>query len=501
MNQENTAKYSLKNAALIGIRPAGRQFYQRLRAVIFFSALLLAQPAIAAEWALKLSMNIAEAYSDNIRMAARGNEQGDWVTQISPGLAITAEGPGLKLNTRYQMQNQFYAVNSRQNSTRHQLNADAHSELIKNRLFIDGSASVGQQNISVLGPQTINNLNLTANRADVTTLTVSPYLAHRFGSEADGEIRYTQALVNTNAAGLANTQTGRLALKLDSGDAFNSLAWGLHYSQQQVSYSNYLPAINTATYTGNLGYRITPRFALNAVAGYEKSDYLSTGLPPVGSIYSAGFAWAPGARTTIEASAGQRYFGRNYALNAKHHSRRTIWSVNYSEDITTTQAQFLANTGTFTQLPSGLGNLLSNQVFLQKRLQISATLNGQRNTLTFTLFDALRNAQTPQTQNIALFGVTNQALGNNSKQLGGTAFWSSKITPHTTSNLTLGYAVNSFPSLGITSYDKNLQLGISTQLQTKLNSLIEWRRNQRNSSLANSDYMENTLSASLMMQF
>lgn len=491
----------MERASLISRHPVRRPFFRLLSIVCAIAALLPAQPAIAAEWRLKLSLNIAETYSDNIRMASRGNERSDWVTQVSPGLAITAEGPGLKLNTRYQMQNQLYAANQQRNSTRHLLNADAHRELIKSQLFIDGSASVSQQNISALGAQAINNINLTANRADVTTLTISPYLVHRFGSEADGEIRYTQALVNTNAAGLANTRTSRLALKLDSGEAFKSLAWHLNYNQQQSSYSNFVQTINTSTYTGNLSYRITPRFALNAVAGYEKSDYNPTGRPPAGPIYSAGFSWAPGTRTTIEASAGQRYFGSNFALNAKHHSRRTTWSMSYNEDITTTQAQMLANTGTFNQPQSGPTNLLSNQVFLQKRLQTSATLNGQRNTLTFTLFDVLRNGQTPQTQNIALFGVANQALGNNSKQLGGTAFWSSKITPHTTSNLTLGYAVNSFPSLGITSYDKNLQLGISTQLQTKLNSLIEWRRNQRNANLANSDYMENTLSASLMMQF
>lgn len=474
---------------------------KRLAVLITAAALTGATPASAADWTLKLSMNLAESYSDNIRMAAPGRQQSDWVTQVNPGMTLDVEGPRLKLSTHYQMQNQFYLINRQQNSTKHQLTANAHTELINDQLFMDGSASIGQQAISALGAQALNNINITANRADIVTLTLSPYLAHRFGSDADGEIRYTQSQFNSNAAGLANSQTGRLSLKLDSGEAFKSLGWSFNYSRQQASYSNYLRPINNENYSGNVSYQITPRFTLNAVAGYEKSDYVSIGKVPVGAIYTAGFSWEPSSRTTLQASAGQRYFGNNFSLNAKHRTRRTTWNLTYSEDITTTQAQFLANATNPAQAQAGPVNLLSNQVFLQKRLQSSVTLNGKRNTVTFTLYDALRNAQTPQNQNLALLGAANLALGNNSQQLGGNLFWSSKITPYTTANLSLGYAVNTFPGITATSYDRNFLFGITSQLQSKLNSHFEWRHNQRTSNLANSDYMENALSASLMMQF
>jgi len=460
---------------------------------------LFAHPASAAEWTFKLSLNLTETYSDNIRLATRGNEQPDWVTQISPGLALNATGPRLKLSALYQMQNQFYAQNFQQDSTRHQLNADARTELLNNRLFLDGTASIGQQNISALGAQAINNFNITANRADVMTLTISPYLQHRFQSVASGELRYGHSVVNTNATGLANNQTDRLLLKLDSGDSFKSLVWGLNYNKQQASYNNYVQAVNSQTYGGNLSYLITPRFALTAGAGYEKSDYLSIGTQPVGSFFSSGFSWAPSERTHIEARLGRRYFGKNYALNARHRSRRTTWNANYSEDITTTQAQFLDSAATPTQPIPGPVNLLNNRIFLQKRLQTSVTLNGRRNVLMLTLFDVLRDAQTPQTQNLALPGAA--AQGDRSKQLGGNAFWSSKIGPYTAANLTTGYVKNTFPALGATSHDKHIQLGIAMQLQTRLNGLVEWRHTRRNFSQMIGDYQENAVTASLLMQF
>lgn len=161
----------------------------------------------------------------------------------------------------------------------------------------------------------------------------------------------------------------------------------------------------------------------------------------------------------------------------------------------------MAGTVTPAQPLPGPVNFLSNRVFLQKRLLASMTIEGKRNTLMFTLFDAMRDAQTPQIQNLALFGATDLAQSDRSKQLGGNAFWSSKISPHTTSNLMLGYVKNNFPALGITSYDKNIQFGINVQLQSKLNGLVEWRHNQRNSGQIAGDYQENALTASLLMQF
>lgn len=508
---ESLVKHATDNAAAhtcghathssIGANAFKRRVFNRLSTACLIAALLLAQPAAAAEWKLKLSLNIAEAYSDNIRMALRGNEQSDRVTQINPGLTLTTTGPRLKLKVRYQMQNLFYAKNNQQNSIHHQLNADTRAELVNDLLFLDGKTSVSQQNISTLGPQAMSNINITGNRADVTTLTLSPYLQHRFQNLASGELRYTHDIVNTNAAGFANNQIDRLVLKLDSGDAFKSLLWSLNYNKQQSGYSNYLQAINSETFAGNLNYRITPRFALTAGGGYEKSDYLSIAQQPVGSFFSTGFSWEPSERTTIEASAGRRFFGNNYALNAKHRSRKTTWNISYSEDITTTQEQFLAGTVTPAQPLPGPVNFLSNRVFLQKRLLTSMTIDGKRNTLMFTLFDAMRDAQTPQIQNLALFGTTDLAQSDRSKQLGGNAFWSSKISPHTTTNLMLGYVKNNFPALGITSYDKNILFGINMQLQTKLNGLVEWRHNQRSGAQIASDYQENALTASLLMQF
>ena len=463
--------------------------------------LLLPQLANAGEWTVKPILTLSENFSDNIARAPRGKEQSDLITQLNPGLTLTGTGPSLTLNTQYTMQNLLYARNSQNNAIRHNLTGNAHSELIKERFFIDGVASVSQQYTNTLGPQALNNFNITANRADVRSLSISPYLRNRFQGWANSEVRYTHGIVSTSAVGLANNQTDSLSLSLNSGHSFTALRWGIHYSKQKSSYGNALKAINNQTYAANLGYMITPRFSLNASVGYEKSDYASIASQPQGSHYSAGFTWSPSQRTSVDASIGHRFFGNNFALHAKHRSRHTTWSLGYSEDITSTQSQLLMNTGLPAQIFPGPANFFTNRVFLQKSLAASAAINGKRNSVTFNLFNTMRTSQTSQALNLGLLGALNQTLSDQSTQLGGNATWSSNISPYTTGNLTLGYTKSSFPAAGITSNNKNLQFGLSSKIQPDLGYSISMRHNRYDSNLPNSASRENALTASLLMQF
>ena len=253
--------------------------FQRLSFLytIASALILLPQQGRASEWTLQPSLNFTENYSSNILRATRGKEQHDWVTQLTPSLSLNSNGPRLKLDSTYQMQNLLYAKNNQRNTTRHQLNAHAYAELINELLFMDGTATISQQNTNPLTSQAPNNFNPTGNLAQVVTLTASPYLKYRFDGLANGEVHYTRSAVSSNAMGLSNTQTDSLVLQLSSGHSFTTLHWGMQYNKQKSSYGNPLRTLNNDSYTGNLGYLITPHFTLNATAGQEKSDYIAIG--------------------------------------------------------------------------------------------------------------------------------------------------------------------------------------------------------------------------------
>lgn len=530
-------RYSEYLILITGLTATKLPFDIRLSfSVICFIAtemLLLSQHVAAAEWKLAPSLNLKETYSDNISLAPPGSEMSEWITEINPGISLTGTGSHLKAHVNYGMQNIFYAKEYSQNKTLHQLGAGANAELLDQFLFLDGNATISQQNTSLFGPQAADNTNITDHRASVATYSISPYLRHSFDAIASSELRYTHDEVKTGVIGLSNSKGDSAMLSLNSGPAFSRLSWGLHYIKRKFSYSNN-PTIVTETFSGDLRFPITSKFSITATKGYEKYNYLSiSGEPPEGRFWTAGFSWTPTTRTSIEASTGYRYFGKTHSLAASHHSRRTVWSLNYSEDITTTSSQFLLpatiNTANFLNrlwtpsipdpvlrqqvidsfihnngLPTSLSeniNYFTNRFFLQKRLQASVALNGAKSTLVLSAFDSLREAQTAQTMDSLLLGTSSLALNDNTKQIGGNALWSWQYSPRTNFNVSAGYSKSRSDSADLTNISRMMGLGASNQFRPKLSGSVNLRRTLLYSNQIGGGYQENAITASLLIKF
>jgi len=490
--------------------------------------LLHSQHVVAAVWSTTPSLNLKETYSDNVALAPPGSERSDWITEINPGITSTGTGSHLNVHLTYIMQNLFYAKDSSQSKTNHLLGAGANAELVDEFLFLDGNASISQQNVSLFGPQAADNTNITGNRTRVTTYSISPYLRHSFGSIASSELRYTHNEVRTGVSGLSNSKGDGALFNLNSGPAFSRVGWGLHYNKQKTGYSN-SPTVDTETSSANLGFSITPKFRLMATKGYEKYNYLSiSGEPPEGHFWSAGFSWTPTARTSIDASSGNRFFGKTHSLIASHRSRNTVWNLNYSEDITTTQSQFLVpatitmdlaaicaaqhpndpawcqqfflQTG-FPPTLSNAVNYFTNQFFLQKQLQASVALNSAKSSLTLSAFKTLREAQTALTIDSLLLGSSNLTLYDNTEQIGGGALWSWHFSPLTNIHATTGYVKSRSITTGITNDNRTMGLGMTRQFRPKVNGSVDLRRNQQYSNQIGGGYQENAVTASLLMQF
>jgi uncharacterized protein (PEP-CTERM system associated) len=499
----------------------------------------------AADWKITPNLNLLETYTDNVTLAERGNEKSDFITQINPGISLSGTGARLKVNVSYTMQNLFYANESDQNTTFHQLSARENAELIKNFLFLDSTASISQQNISLLGPLTTNNENLTNNRTNVKTYSISPYIRHNFSNFASTQVRYTHNAVYTDVGGLSASQSDSILLSLTSGSAFRSLGWGLNYSKQKTGglgtslggLSTSIGGLNTSVeseqYTGNLRYRISSKFSLTGTGGYQKYSYASLTGVSSGSFWTAGFIWNPTERTNIIANAGESFFGKTYTLMTSHYTRRSTWSLSYNQTITNTRDQFLipatTDTASFlnqlwtSNIPdpvmrqqtveafirdNGLSasifdpiNFLTNQFFLQKRLQATVALSGAKNTLVLSIFHMLREAQTPGDTNSILLGANSFTLNSDTKQIGGNALWTWKISPRTNANIGAMYIRSNIPATGSEDETKTFRAGLTRQIRPKLNGAVNFRHVERTSNQIGSEYRENAIIASLSMRF
>ena len=487
--------------------------------------------SVAADWKIVPRLNLIETYTDNVTLAVRGSEKSDFITQINPGISLIGTGARLKVNANYTMQNLFYANGSDSNRTVHQLRAGENAELIKNFLFLDSNANISQQNISLLGPLATTNENITNNRTTIKTYSISPYIRHNFSNFASTQARYTHNAVYTDVGGLSSSQSDSILLSLTSGTAFRTLGWGLNYNKQRIG------GLGTSgeneRYTGNLRYRVSSKFSLTGTGGYQKFSYTSITGNSAGSFWTTGFAWTPSDRTNIAANTGKAFFGTTYMLRASHRTRRSAWSLNYNQNITTTRDQFVIpatiDTANFldqlwtSNIPdpvmrqqtidafirdNGLSasifdpiNVLTNQFFLQKRLQASVALSGTRSTLVLSMFHMLREAQTQGDANSALLGANNFTLNNNTKQIGGNALWSWKISPRTNANIGAIYIKSNILGTGQEDETKTFRVGLTRQIRSKLNGAVNFRHTERTSNQIGSEYRENAIVASLLMSF
>jgi uncharacterized protein (PEP-CTERM system associated) len=434
----------------------------------------------------------------------------------------------------------IYAQNSNFTRVRHQLNAVGTAELAKDLFFVDGTALISQQNVSLLGPQAIDNVNVTGNRANVSAYSISPYLRHRFQDFATTEVRYTRNWVNSSANTLFNSNGDSILASLNSGSAFSTLGWGVNYSNQMIHFSNGRN-IELERSTGNLRYKVTRQFALTATGGYERNSFISIRGSPSAPLWTVGFIWQPTERTNITASGGRRFFGNTYSALASHRTRLTAWDISYSQDITTFNQQAglgmgLGFPGAFggalnnllaAQNPNlspdavqqassaflGLGlngsffsptNFLTNRLFLQKRLQASVAMNGTKNTVMLRLFDMTRQAWSPDSADAGLIGAQESVLLNHTKQRGVNALWSHRLTQLTSANANFGYTRFSFVGAGREDDYWLITLGLSRrfpEIQPTLNGTLQVRHQERNSNQPGPGYQENAAIAYVNMSF
>lgn len=509
----------------VPFRPAGRP----IMACSAVAAMLLMPAGVsnAVDWKLTPHLAVSETYSDNIGLAPHGQERSDWVTQIMPGFSLYRDSARLKLNVNYGLQALFYASESDRNTVNHVLDAKGNAELVENLFFLDATAGMSQQNISLLGPQSADNLSLAGNRTDVRTLSLSPYLRKNFGVAATGEARYTHEVVD---AGDQDSKADRVLLKLASGPSFGRLGWGLNYAKEKTDFSNF-PDVEREVVSGTLSYLLRPNLSLIGTAGREENTYVFTGSAPEGSFWSAGFSWAPTPRTDIGASVGRRFFGSTHALNFNHRQQRAVWNLSYTQDIVTSQSQLfalsVADSPAFTalyrqyetiipdpvarrQFATGvLGtasrvfnplNFLTQQTFLEKKLLATLALNGAKNTVVLSLFDQIRDAETIGAVTSPLGGF-DFANSGRVEQRGGSLFWSYRVAPRTSSNVSVGYSRNTFSDIDREDRDKFFKIGLTRQMDTRLAASLDFRRLQRDSSQSGSDYRENAIIASVNMIF
>jgi uncharacterized protein (PEP-CTERM system associated) len=396
---------------------------------------------------------------------------------------------------------------------------------------VEAGARINQYDVSLQGPLTISNVNITGNRATAATFYVSPYLQRDFGSAARAEARFTYSAWESDEPQptLSENDARRVDLRLKSGPAQKLLAWEAAYSGESIRYETQQETI-IQVFTLSARRLITYTVGLLAQAGYESFD---TGLPEAleESRWSAGFDWTPTPRTRLAATAGQRLGEETYSFEFRHRTRLTTWSATYAEDVTTSRSQFflpetastagaldplfqsqypdpaerqkavaefIARTG----LPPSLGapvNFFSDQLFVQKRWLASVALEGARNSLVGSAFWESRRQLTGAA---ALPGAGDFAASESIQTAGGSLAWSLRLTAKNAWNLDAGYTRSEFLDSGQVDDFTYLRAGLTRRFQPRVSGAVYYRLQRSEPRQGGgTGYTENSATASLRLTF
>jgi uncharacterized protein (PEP-CTERM system associated) len=499
-------------------------------------ALLAIAPQAQAQWRVTPSIGVTETFTDNAAQQSDELARSQWVTEVTPGIALQGGTRRLAVNAVARFHQFLYSYKrdrSNLKDNQPEFHGEAQARMVDDWLYLDTAASKGVQSVSAFGPQITGNLWASGNRAEVTTWRVSPYLRHRFGTAADLTVRYTRDSVDAGRNLLGSSEGESVSANLSSGPRYETLGWSLDYFHQDLDNKLAGPS-SSDTAIASLRLRLVRSFALTASSGYDRYDFQSLGGRSSGRNWSGGFLWTPSSRTSVQASWGRRYFGPSGSLAASLRTRHSVWSVNYSDMITTTRAQFLLPasidtatmldklfTGSFpdpvqraqavqaymqqTGLPSSLAdsvNYFSNRYMRQKQAQVAGILNGAHGSLMLSAFASRRDAVSLQQTDSSLLGSELASINDNTTQRGVSAVYNYRLSPRTNAMLSALASRTESLTTGYVQDNKVARLGMTHKLSRRAMAAMELRHARGGTgAIAMKNYTENAVSATVSIQF
>lgn len=303
--------------------------------VVVFGVVCGSNIAVAGDWKFTPRATISETYSDNVRLAGDGRAESDFALSANAGASLHGTGRRLEVNADYNFQKVIHSADSVSDRQFHQWQVGGTAEVVEQIGFLEFRTTMSQENLSNRGRVSDSNLNGGGGR-DVLTLALSPVIRHRFGSFADTEFRANYDRVNNDdgTTDATSTSVGTIGT-ISSGRRFQQLPWSASLSRRRVKNTNGSES-RFASLDGNVSYVISRRWSANFGAGYDKNEFASRN-DTKGFRWRTGLTWTPTERTRVAGGFERRFFDDTFFFDMSHRSRRTRWTANYRETVTTTR--------------------------------------------------------------------------------------------------------------------------------------------------------------------
>lgn len=445
--------------------------------------------ARAATWEFQSGVELIGTYSDNVFLAADGQEQGDFIVEANPFISLLGRSTSLQLELDYRLQNIFYNKNDDRNDSFHQLDFVSTTELLEETLFLGFDANVSQSIIDPEGDIGAGNLVITNNRTDVVRYQVEPAWRQRFGDFYLSELSYTYDDIDYRDDALIDSKQGRVNYTLSNKAKRRGLTWEASYSQRDVDYENNDEAQFEEAKL-ELAYFISSRTEVFANSGNEKDDFLVNGVRSEidDSFWNTGLRWR-GNRDEIMFAYGERFFGNTFSFDWQHRGSRIELGLSYDETLNTNSILESERRRSTTQLPNDADLGLNTNItdaFVQKRSEAKFSYKKSRLTIATNLYYDEREFQIANTKEKTKGGLVN-------------FIW--QFSPRTNYTLGLRYESLELPNANRDSDYTRYTVSALRRLSRSLDGVIRFAHQKRSISDGSNNYDENSLSLQVTKHF
>jgi len=423
---------------------------------------------------------LREGWTNNVNLTPSANAKSDFVTGVTPALAIDEQFARASLKGLISAPTELYVRTGAQNNKVYPaVSLLGNAEVVDRFFFVEGDVSVTQQFFTPFGGQPADLANATANRYTAASYRVSPYVKGITSGGIGYELRNNNTWTTLNNTPVAAKNAYYNQWLANVTGPIEQFGWALDYNRENIKFTDQPPLI-TELGRAKLLYQADPQVRLDIDGGYEDNRY--TFAEYRGPIYGAGFQWRPTPRTSLLANYEHRFFGASYLVTFEHRTPLSAVSGNFSRNITSYPQQFLSlpATGnvplllnaifasrfpdpalraeivnsliTDRDLPTvltGPVNLYTQQILLQESGSLTFGLIGARNAV-FLVGYYVRSEPISGAGN-PLPGLL--AAGNDNTQKGATLSWTHNLTglATLTASATLSQTVANAPLVGKTN--------------------------------------------------
>jgi uncharacterized protein (PEP-CTERM system associated) len=365
---------------------------------VFLTAGSVSQQAVAGDWRFDHSTTVELSHVD------RSGDDGysGQILQATPNLHVHGEGGRFSADVNYQPTVSVGNSDTDPEFLTHNGIGRAQLEAVEDRFFI-GADSTARLTGDSSSSASVDAVNYNSeNGQQVFTFGLTPEYRHHINQYADfvSRNRFDWVTYSGNNSGNNDSRSQTFNAQIRDGRYFSIWDWSLDATQRKTFYDSDQDNETRTQYTANLGYRLSPRWALNGSVGYEDNDINTDRSNTNDFIWDVGATWTPNARTRASAEYGQRYFGDRIRANVSHRTRRTRLQFDVTREVENRRNQELADSYFFLADSNGnpiidpatgspiIANIPdvkeTDEDFINTQVRGIVTVTGRRTTLTLT---------------------------------------------------------------------------------------------------------------------